>query len=125
MKPTHNFTKGYDSETEEVLWGERYRKFHLDPNGYFLIRLNRDAGQIEVGLVQDRCVTKKIYGKSAGEIRDCIDREQIFDRGFPHLVQHAMYLGMELGKAEVALRHNLVYVQDDLLDVTKRWVPTK
>ena len=49
----------------------------------------------------------EIYGKSAIEIINTI-----ISRGFISSLQHAGDMGIELHKAEIALKNNLNYIQD-------------
>ena len=107
----------------------------LDPSGYFLIKLDADAGELvlehygntidEKGLARDsetgevlsckggnppRRPTAIYRGPSAKQLGI-----QITEGDAPHPVSrldHAMYLGRELQKAEQCLRDGTVYVQD-------------
>jgi len=107
----------------------------LDPSGYFLIKLDADAGELvlehygntidEKGLARDsetgevlsckggnapRRPTAIYRGPSAKQLGI-----QITEGDAPHPVSrldHAMYLGRELQKAEQCLREGTVYVQD-------------
>ena len=110
------------------------RYIELDPGGYFLIYLDREAGLIcakhftntinERGLAVDpetgkpiptqgkveRTHTKVFSGRTAKEI--CI---QMFEQNQPCEVtylDHAAYLGREFVRAEIALVTGQVYVQD-------------
>jgi dihydropteroate synthase len=125
-------------ETLEALTviDEKLSKRHidLDPGGYFIIYLDRDAGLIcakhftnvinDRGLAVDpqtgkpipvrgkveRTHTKIYQGRTAKEI--CIE---IFEQDQPspltHL-DHAAYLGREFVRAEIALVTGKEYVQD-------------
>ena len=107
----------------------------LDPSGYFLIKLDADAGELvlehygntidEKGLARDsdtgevlsckggnapRRPTAIYRGRSAKQLGI-----QLTEGDGPHPVSrldHAMYLGRELQKAEQCLRDCTVYVQD-------------
>lgn len=110
------------------------RFIELDPSGYFLIYLDREANQICVehftnaindrGLAVDpetgkplncrgslkRKPTAVFKAKTAKEL--CI---QLFEDSAPPLLSkldHAAYLGRELMRAELALAHGEDYVQD-------------
>lgn len=110
------------------------RFIELDPGGYFLIYLDRDAGLIcakhftnvinEKGLACDpetgeplpcngtlaRAATTIFTGRTAKEL--CIE---IFEKANPCLVtrlDHAAYLGREFVRAEIALLRGQEYVQD-------------
>lgn len=106
----------------------------LDPGGYFIIYLDRDAGLIcakhftniisDRGLAIDpetgkpipvrgkveRTPTEVFSGRTAKEL--CIE---IFEKNQPSLVtllDHAAYLGREFVRAEIALINGIEYVQD-------------
>ena len=111
-----------------------HRFIELDPNGYFLIYLDRENNLIcadhytnkinNKGLAVDpetgeviacqggavRLPTRQFQAKTAKEL--CI---QLFEDTSVKLVtklDHAAYLGREFIKAELALAHNAEYVQD-------------
>ena len=110
------------------------RYIDLDPNGYFIIYLDPEAGLIcakhftnvinERGLAVDpetgkpipvrgkveRSHTTIFSGRTAKEL--CI---KIFEENQPSLVtrlDHAAYLGREFVRAEMALVTGVAYVQD-------------
>ncbi|HEY9749465.1 MAG TPA: DUF4346 domain-containing protein [Allocoleopsis sp.] len=110
------------------------RYIDLDPGGYFIIYIDREANQIcakhytntinDRGLATDpetgevipvrgkveRTHTKIYSGRSAKEL--CI---QLFESQEPSLVtklDHAAYLGRELVRAEIAMLSGQEYVQD-------------
>ena len=91
-------------------------EFVMDPNGYFLIRVDHAAGNIEVGFCKEpNKVAVKVKGKTPLEIYQTILKKSIISR-----MDHAAYLGRELQKAYIALEYGLVYVQDDELDLGKK-----
>lgn len=106
----------------------------LDPEGYFLIKLDRDTGELvaehyangidERGLATDpdtgevigcrgaglRTPLASYRGRSAKELGMALTEGE-----GPHplsRLDHAIYLGRELQKAEVALESGATYVQD-------------
>lgn len=110
------------------------RHIELDPSGYFIIYLDRDAGLIyakhftnvidERGLAVDpetgkvipargkveRTHTTVFNGRTAKEL--CV---KIFEETQPcpvTMMDHAAYLGREFLRAEVALINGQEYVQD-------------
>jgi len=110
------------------------RHIELDPSGYFIIYLDRDAGLIcakhftnvidERGLAVDpdtgkvipargkveRTHTTVYSGRTAKEL--CV---KIFEETQPcpvTMMDHAAYLGREFLRAEVALINGQEYVQD-------------
>ena len=101
----------------EHIVAERHKRFRIDRYGYFVVNLI--DGKIVVDFYQKRMPTHRIIGTDAREIRDTIERLGLFNTKFPHWAQHAMYVGMEIEKAEIALRHGAKYVQDDALIVKR------
>ncbi len=88
------------------------KEWKMDPEGYFLIRVNKETGNLEVGLCKkDNVIEIKIVGDSAEKICNTVLRENITQN-----TQHIAYLGAELARAEVARELKLPYVQDELLD---------
>ncbi len=84
------------------------REWSADPNGYFLIRIFPEKGEIGVrhqNYKHEALVD--IYGKDAESIVQTLVREGLLSR-----LQHAAYLGHELHKAEVALKLGLGFEQD-------------
>ena len=91
----------------------------MDPKGYFLIKIDRKKKLIKVGY----CKFKKlgnnpihdmvsiISGKTAIEIVNTLIKNKYISTH-----QHAADMGIELCKAELALKYKLNYIQDkDLL----------
>ena len=87
----------------------------MDPKGYFLIAIDKKNNLIRVGYckftklgndpVND--MVAEIVGKTAIEIVNTLIRENYLSS-----LQHAGDMGIELCKAELALKYNLDYVQD-------------
>lgn len=87
------------------------KEFVLDPAGYFLIKIDKKKRVIEVGFCKKRNIIEvTVTGKKAIDIYMSILREKLVERP-----DHAAYLGRELAKAELALKYDLEYVQDDEL----------
>jgi len=92
----------------------------MDPKGYFLIAVDKKKKLIRVGY----CVFTKlgndpandmvaeIVGKTAIEIINTLIKENYISS-----LQHAGDMGIELHKAELALKYNLDYIQDKNLDI--------
>jgi len=79
-----------------------------DPAGFFIITLDRKAGEIVVRhYLTDNTPAHEMRGRRAGSIMLGLLREQLISQ-----MSHAGYLGVELGKAETALRSGLPYEQD-------------
>ena len=92
----------------------------MDSKGYFLIAIDRKNNLIRVGYckftklgndpVND--MVAEIVGKTAIEIVNTLIRENYISS-----LQHAGDMGIELCKAELALKNNLNYVQDKDLNI--------
>jgi len=92
----------------------------MDPKGYFLIKIDRKNDLLRVGYckftklgnnpVND--MVAEIVGKTAIEIVNTLIKENYISS-----LQHAGDMGIELCKAELALKNNLVYVQDKDLNL--------
>ena len=94
----------------------------MDPKGYFLIHVDKKENCIRVGYckfiklgnnpVND--MVAEIVSKSAIEIVNTLIRENYISS-----LQHAGDMGIELYKAELALKYNLDYTQDKDLVLKK------
>ena len=92
----------------------------MDPKGYFLIDVDRTNDLLRVGYckftklgndpVND--MVAEIAGKTAIEIINTLIKENYISS-----LQHAGDMGIELCKAELALKNNLDYVQDKDLNL--------
>lgn len=95
---------------------DRYKDWHMDPAGYFLIRPNTKTGLIECGLCQKNNVVELlITGKDAMEI--CWT---LVNQGITFLPEHLAYVAKEVQNAKIALERGLAYVQDSELDFSKK-----
>ena len=101
----------------------RYHKikdWKMDPKGYFLIGVDKKKNFIQVGYckftklgnapVNDMVAI--IKGKTAIEIVNTLIRNEYISSH-----QHAADMGIELCKAELALKYKLNYVQDKDLKI--------
>jgi len=94
-----------------------YKEFVIDNEGYFLIRINREKKNIEVGFCKEiGKVNLKVIGKRPIDIYNTIINKE----GLNIRKDHCAYLGRELQKAYTALQNNLEYVQDEELDLNKK-----
>ena len=101
---------------------DRIKDWKMDPKGYFLIAIDREDNFIRVGYckftklgnnpVND--MVAEIKGKNALEIVNTLIREK-----FISTLQHAADMGIELHKAEIALKFNLKYIQDKEILIDK------
>ena len=101
----------------------KYHKIHdwvIDPSGYFLIDIDRENNLLKVGYCKFNQLDKSqindmvaiVNGKTAIEIVNTLIRERYISS-----LQHAADMGIELCKAELALKHNLKYTQDKDLKI--------
>tara|TARA_B100001250_G_C19262967_1_gene555709 strand:- start:91 stop:477 length:387 start_codon:yes stop_codon:yes gene_type:complete len=92
----------------------------MDPKGYFLIDLDRKKNLIRVGYCKFTKLGNPpvnemvaiVSGKTAIEIVNTLIKQK-----FISSLQHAGDMGIELCKAEIALKYNLKYIQDQNLKI--------
>ena len=99
---------------------DKIKDWVMDPKGYFLIKIDRDFNLIRVGYclftklgnnpIHD--MIAEVTGKTAIEIINTLIR-----KNFISTLQHAADMGIELHKAELALKYNLKYIQDKELKI--------
>ena len=93
----------------------KIKDFVLDPKGYFLITIDKKEKLIRVCYCTFDNLEKnsqhnlqvEIIGKTSIEITNTLIREKYISS-----LQHAADMGIELHKAEIALKNNLNYIQD-------------
>ena len=92
----------------------------IDPKGYFLINIDRKKKLLKVGY----CKIKKLGNKSAHNMVSIISGRTAIEivntlirNKYISTLQHAADMGIELCKAELALKHKLVYIQDKDLEL--------
>jgi len=93
----------------------KIKDWKMDPKGYFLISLNNKKKNIEVGYCKFsknknssiHSMVAVIQGNTAIEIVNTLIKEK-----FISTLQHAADMGIELHKAELSLKFNLKYIQD-------------
>ena len=100
----------------------RIKDWVMDPKGYFLIAVDKKEKLIRVGYckftklnnnpVND--MVAEVVGTTAIEIINTLIRENYISS-----LQHAGDMGIELHKAELALKNNLNYIQDKDLNLQK------
>ena len=93
---------------------DRIKDFEMDPRGYFLIKVDSDVNRVRVGFCShsENVMQEETIGKTALEIINTLIKENLVST-----LQHAGDLGIEIYKAELALRHGLEYTQDGELSV--------
>ena len=92
----------------------------MDPKGYFLIMIDKEKKLLRVGYCKFRKLGNKsvndmvsiVSGKTAIEIVNTLIRNKYISS-----LQHAADMGIELCKAELALRYKLNYIQDKDLEL--------
>ncbi|OLN30115.1 DUF4346 domain-containing protein [Desulfosporosinus metallidurans] len=87
------------------------REWTHDPEGFFLLLLDRDAKSIICEhYVEEGVINEVIKGVSAEDITNTVIKRGLLSR-----LDHAAYLGRELAKAETALNLGIPYTQDETL----------
>ena len=92
----------------------------MDPRGYFLIEIDREKKLLRVGYCKFTKLGNKpindmvsiVSGRTAIEIVNTLLRNKYIST-----LQHAADMGIELCKAELALKYKLHYVQDKDLKI--------
>ncbi|RJS90835.1 DUF4346 domain-containing protein, partial [Candidatus Bathyarchaeota archaeon] len=95
------------NDTTIIEAAEEVKEYPQDPIGFFTINVNHKDGKIEV-LYRGRKGRILIKGKTASSIY-----REILERKLLSTLSHALYLGIELGKAEEALITGKSYVQEE------------
>jgi len=98
---------------EGLIVAKRNEKWQLDPKGCFRIGIcdvDGDGWSEKKIFAKHSPTGKQITGRSAQEIMDTILRLNLVSR-----LEHVSYLSVELTKAELALRLNRSYEQDETL----------
>ena len=127
---------GFDSKNESIQ-GRFYRinkkiekritaKYHkikdwvMDPKGYFLISVDKKNNLLRVGY----CKFTKLGNNSVNDMVEEIVRRTsieivntLIKENYISILQHAGDMGIELCKAEFALKNNLDYIQDKDLNL--------
>lgn len=85
--------------------------FKEDPKGNFIIKLNNEKITV-THLNTDSSPIKEYEGKVAGELIAQLANNNVLSE-----ISHALDLGSELQKAEIALKTGKQYTQDKLLDI--------
>lgn len=87
------------------------REWTHDPEGFFLILLDRDVKIIICEhYIEEGVISEVIKGVSAEDIANTVIKRSLLSR-----LDHAAYLGRELAKAETALNFGIPYTQDEIL----------
>ena len=99
---------------------DKIKDWVMDPKGYFLIKIDNEKNLIRVGY----CLFKKLDNNSIhdmiAEINGITALEivnTLIVKNYISSLQHAADMGIELHKAELALKYNLQYIQDKNLEI--------
>ena len=100
----------------------KIKDWKMDPKGYFLIKIDKENDIIRVGYCKFNSFKKnelhemvtEITGKTAIEIVNTLIK-----KNYISTLQHAGDMGIELHKAEIALKNDLNYFQDKDIDLKK------
>ena len=98
----------------------RIKDWVIDPKGYFLIAIDREKKLLKVGYCKFKKLGNEpindmvsiVSGTTAIEIVNTLIRNKYIST-----LQHAADMGIELCKAELALKYKLNYIQDKDLKV--------
>ena len=105
-------------ERIEEIKATAFSNWIADPKGFFVISIDRSQKKIITEHYQNNKLVKRIIGDCAEEISKTIARLNLIG-DFKQTKAHAMYLGRELQKAEIALKSGLDYEQDKELEIEK------
>ena len=94
---------------------DKIKDWVMDPKGYFLIKVDSENKLIRVGYclfskldndpIHD--MVAEVTGRTSIEIVNTLIKKD-----FISTLQHAADMGIEIHKAELALKYNLKYIQD-------------
>jgi len=103
----------------------KYHKINdwvMDSKGYFLIAIDRKKKMLRVGY----CIFKKLGNKPINDMISVISGKTAIEivntlikYKYMSSLQHAADMGIELCKAEIALKNRLDYIQDKDLKIRK------
>lgn len=89
-------------------WHRESQDYQADPAGFFVIQVDvRTQKILAEHYSHEYELLRVLHGKNALEIYSTIIRN-----GWVTILQHAAYLGRELDKAELALKHGWLYEQN-------------
>ena len=87
----------------------------LDPNGFFVIEIDRKNDEIRVEYYSNVYMSKKIVSGNIEKVFSGKKADSLCDtivKNIPNLLPaHYMYLGRELQRAQCALEKNKKYIQ--------------
>jgi len=116
LKDKKRYDVEFEKEYDIVEASEKVRPYTLDPLGIFKIRVNRELNCIEA-LYVGRKGRILIRGRDTETIQSKILELELISQ-----LSHAMYLGKELTKAEIALQLGKNYVQEVPLFIRPKYI---
>ena len=103
---------------------DKYHKIKdwvMDPKGYFLIAIDREKKLLRVGY----CKFSKLGNNPINDMVSIVSVKTaieivntLIEKNFISSLQHAGDMGIELCKAELALKYGLKYIQDKDLKIS-------
>ena len=107
----HVYAHDYEKALQVNKKQSKYEEWNPDPQGNLVVSLRE--GEIYVSHVaQSGMILEEFHGKSAIEVYRYIANQDIVS-----VVSHALDVGCELQKAEIALKLGIAYVQDKPLEL--------
>ena len=99
---------------------DKIKDWRMDPKGYFLIDVDKKKKILRVGYCKinknnnfaNHDMLVEVQGKTSIEIINTLIKQK-----FISSLQHAGDMGIELCKAELALKYDLEYIQDEDLKI--------
>ena len=99
---------------------DKIKDWRMDPKGYFLIDVDKKKKILRVGYCKinknnnfaNHDMLVEVQGKTSIEIINTLIKQK-----FISSLQHAGDMGIELCKAELALKYDLEYIQDKDLKI--------
>ena len=127
MSPDQGFIRGkwnkidIKNRKKIIASYDKIKDWVMDPKGYFLIEIDKNKNLLRVGY----CKIIKNGNSTAHEMVAEVECETaikiintLIKEKFISSLQHAGDIGIELCKAELALKYNLKYTQDKDLKLT-------
>ena len=121
MSPDQGFIRGkwnkidIKNRKKIIASYDKIKDWVMDPKGYFLIEIDKNKNLLSVGyckiIKNGNSTTHEMVAEVEGETAIKIINTLIKEK-FISSLQHAGDIGIELCKAELALKYNLKYTQD-------------
>ncbi len=101
------------AEAQKIIQKNKDFEFETDPRGYFIVSTDNKKFEIEVRHFSPEGFELRRWSQSAKKPKAALDIARKIDSDLAlSLTEHALDLGIELQKAESALRLGLKYTQD-------------